>query len=48
MIELVESKPDYANLWLQWRSEKNTVRYNPVVQGPLEDLCRRMEKISSN
>jgi RimJ/RimL family protein N-acetyltransferase/catechol 2,3-dioxygenase-like lactoylglutathione lyase family enzyme len=48
MIELVQSKPEYAELWLKWRSEPNTVRYNPIAQTPLAELRIRMEKMSSD
>jgi RimJ/RimL family protein N-acetyltransferase len=48
MIELVQSKPEYAELWLKWRSEPNTVRYNPIAKTPLDDLRIRMGKISSD
>ena len=48
LVELVPSKPDYAEYWLKWRSEPNTVRYNPIPQTPLPDLRARMEKMSSD
>lgn len=48
MIDLVPSKPEYAEHWLKWRSEPNAIRYNPIAQTPLPDLKIRMKKMSSD
>jgi RimJ/RimL family protein N-acetyltransferase/catechol 2,3-dioxygenase-like lactoylglutathione lyase family enzyme len=48
MIELVASSPEYAELWLQWRSEPSTLRYNPLSPLALEDLRQRMTEMRSN
>jgi ribosomal-protein-alanine N-acetyltransferase len=48
MIELVDSNPDYVSLWLKWRGEASTLRYNPIVPTPIKELRVRMENMSSD
>lgn len=47
-IKLVPSDPDYVELWQQWRSEPNALRYNPIVATSLEGLRERMMRMSSD
>ena len=48
MVQLIPSSPEYAELWLQWRSEPNTVRFNPIAQTPLHELRERMRKMGTD
>ena len=30
-IEIIPTDSVYAHLWMQWRSETNAIRFNPIV-----------------
>lgn len=48
MIELIPTDVKYAELWHTWRSETNTLKYNPLVRTSLEKLRERMNLMSSD
>jgi RimJ/RimL family protein N-acetyltransferase len=48
MVELIPSHPEYAELWMRWRSEPNTVRFNPIAQTPLQELRERMRRMGTD
>lgn len=45
VIELVPSRPEFAEHWLEWRAQANTIRYNPIAQSTVEELRERMERM---
>jgi len=48
MVELVPSRPEYAELWQQWRAEPSATRYNPLASTSIEGLRERISKTSSD
>ena len=44
MIEIIPPLTEYAELWFQWRSQAEMLRYNPVAVKTLEDLRARLSK----
>ncbi len=48
MIELIPTDPKYVKLWHAWRSEANTLKYNPIVITTTEELKERMAIMSSD
>lgn len=48
MIELIPTDPRYAELWHAWRSEANTLKFNPIANTSLEKLKERMALMSSD
>ena len=33
-VQIITSKPEYFDLWIKWRAECNTRRYNPIKDDP--------------
>ncbi len=42
--KLLPPKPEYAELFYQWRNESNTVKYNPVTNLSLEEVRSNLVK----
>lgn len=48
MIEFVQSKPEYAELWDKWRREPESLRHNPLTLSDTETLRARMKACGSD
>src|SRR5215467_10922392 len=46
--QLIPSKPEYFNLWIKWRGESNTRRYNPTKDEPGAGLRERFLKAGTS
>jgi len=47
-ISIVPIRPEYVELWLKWRSQPSTLRYNPILQLPEQELRENFKKIQSD
>lgn len=47
-IELVQSQPEYAELWDKWRREPDSLRHNPLVLTDIANLRQRMQACCSD
>ena len=47
-IVLIPAQPCYAELWLRWRQEASTVRYNPLAPANLDQLRARLASARSD
>lgn len=45
---LIPSSPEFAELWLRWRSEPASVRHNPLSDSSVEELRARLARASSD
>ena len=43
-VQLIPSKPEYFTLWIRWRGEPNTRRYNPIKDESEAGLRERFLK----
>jgi ribosomal-protein-alanine N-acetyltransferase len=46
-IELIPADSSYAELWMKWRQETSTLRYNPLAPSNLEQLRIRLASARS-
>lgn len=47
-ISIVPSRPEFVEFWLKWRTQPSTLRYNPILQLPEEELRENFKKIQSD
>jgi len=45
---LIPSKPEYFDLWIKWRSESNTRRYNPIKDESEAEVRERFLKAGTS
>jgi ribosomal-protein-alanine N-acetyltransferase len=47
-VDLLPAEQKYAELWMRWRGEANTVRFNPLAPATLEQIRERLAQACSN